>query len=164
MRYVVVNLETNIRNLGDSAIGDMSGNPFYVDNHIVAFGELWLDKQGNPTYKLEYHPEGLFEQQTIDGSWSQEMVSKALGKEEDEDDVLIIGHNISFDLLYLMKEFPLTFQARQPHIYIWDTAQVEYLLEGQRHLYPSLDECCVKRDLPVKDDRRCAHYWPQHFV
>lgn len=151
MRYVVLDLETNIRNLGDSAIGDMSGNPFYVDNHIVAMGELWLDKRGNPTYKLEYDPEGVNKSNTK---------SKALGDPEDDDDVLIIGHNIAFDLLYLFKDFDLYESLRLGHIYIWDTAQVEYLLEGQRHMYPSLDECCIKRGLPVKDDR-IKEYWNQ---
>lgn len=151
MRYVVLDLETNIRNSGDTAVGDMLASPFHVDNHIVSMGEAWLDKQGNVSYKAEYDPDGVVEGQSY---------SKALGYAGDKDEVLIIGHNISFDLLYLMKEFPTIWDSRRPYIYIWDTAQVEYLLEGQRHMYPSLDECCIKRDLPVKDDR-IKEFWAQ---
>ncbi len=52
---------------------------------------------------------------------------------------IVIGHNLAFDLGYLWKlpEWQ-AFMKRGGEI--WDTAQCEYLLSGQRHKFPSLAE------------------------
>ncbi len=148
MDYVVLDAETNIRNSGDGAIGGMAASPFLKENGIVAMGELTKDGE----YFVEYSAEP--------GGVSQDNLraSAALQRAANNEDVLLVGHNVSFDLLYLMKAFPADFEAALPHLFIWDTAQVEYLLSGQRNLYPSLDQASIDRGLPVKDDRVKA-YW-----
>lgn len=139
---IVLDVETNIRNLGDGAVGGMAGSPFHVDNHIVALGEMRAGQ-----VMLQYAEE--------DGDihWCHAVEVALSGKK-----VLLIGHNIAYDLLYLLKEID-RFEEALPNIWIWDTQEVEYLLSGQTHLYPSLDQCCIARGLPVKDDRIKKDYW-----
>jgi DNA polymerase I-like protein with 3'-5' exonuclease and polymerase domains len=67
---------------------------------------------------------------------------------------VLVGHNIGFDLKWLWKVHGSVIIPKA----IWDTQQVEYLLSGQRHLYPSLDSLCVMYGLPTKDDKIKA-YW-----
>jgi DNA polymerase I-like protein with 3'-5' exonuclease and polymerase domains len=156
MRYVVLDAETNILNRGDRAVGDMHANPFFADNHIVALGELWLSKKKEASYNIAYMPEPHPRGEYNLGAGETCKVAELLQAGED---VLMIGHNLSFDILYLLKDEWLTTDMLE-HLYIWDTAQVEYLIEGQRHFYPSLDECCIKRGLPVKDNR-IKEQWDQ---
>lgn len=66
---------------------------------------------------------------------------------------LIVGHNVSFDLLHLFKSNPRMYNEWFPKGKIWDTAHVEYLLSGQESKFPSLDSLCTKYGLPLKDTR-----------
>lgn len=152
MQYVVLDAETTIRNRGDGAVGGMGASPFLRDNRIIAFGELYT-RGGEPQYESHYSAQGL-SGDTPDTNVRALYVA-ASGK-----DVLLVGQNITFDVLYLMKEFPLQWEAALPHLYIWDTQQVEYLLSGQSETYPSLDQMAEKRGLPLKDDR-IKGYWDQ---
>jgi len=64
---------------------------------------------------------------------------------------LLVGHNIKFDLLYLLK-FSNEFRENFHHYRVWDTAHVEYLLSGQSCKFPSLDDVSAKYGLPPKPD------------
>ncbi len=67
---------------------------------------------------------------------------------------VLVGHNLGFDLKWLWKVNGAVILPTA----IWDTQQVEYLLSGQRHLYPSLDALCLLYGLPLKDDK-IKEYW-----
>lgn len=142
MLYVVMDTETTVRNRGEGAVGSFAGSPFCPANHIVSIGE-WHEKEG---YKDQYDAEGKLEAPYF-------LRRAAAGK-----DTRVVGHNVGFDLHYVRKTWPGLYEAAQPYLYIWDTQQVEYLLSGQSILYPSLDQCCEVRGLPLKDSR-IKDYW-----
>ena len=41
--YVVIDLETSIKNRGEEAIGDFKASPYHPDNKIVAVGRSTQD-------------------------------------------------------------------------------------------------------------------------
>ena len=145
MRSVILDTETTIRNVGDDAVGTFAGNPHSPKNFIVALGELTDDAEHE---RLDYDATGV------------RKVPFAIRRAASGVRTQLVGHNLGFDLLYLMKTWPEEMEKALPHLYIWDTQQVEYLLSGQSELYPSLDHCCIKRGLPVKDDEIKA-LWKQ---
>lgn len=63
---------------------------------------------------------------------------------------LIVGHNVKFDLLYLLKQSPKWRKEFYKHK-IWDTQHVEYLLSGQVDKFISLDSLSERQGLPLKD-------------
>ena len=125
--YMVFDVETNTKNKGDNAIGKMAANPFHPKNRIVLFGCTSVNALRTTTYykrsPLILPPRGT----------------------------LLVGHNIKFDLLYWMKE-DNEFRDSM-HIYsIWDTALCEYILSGQTHKYPKLQDLSLKYGGSGKDD------------
>ena len=136
MKYFVVDKETTIKNRGETAVGNMAASPYCSDNCIVLSGEmhngtqLISDGVGVPMY-LEH----AYNNPT-----------------------LVVGHNVIFDLKYARKTWPMTWERVINNIYIWDTQQVAYLLSGQTHMYPSLDELCRELGLEVKDEK-IKEYW-----
>lgn len=135
MKYWVVDAETSIKNRGDGAVGDMKASPHHADNKIVLFGE----------------------RQNKRNSLMKTAVPACLEAAKHEC-VLLIGSNIGFDLKYMAKTWPAAWEEALPQLYIWDIQQVKYLLSGQTHMYPSLDEMCEELGRPVKDDRM-KEYW-----
>lgn len=144
MKPVVLDLETTTRNKGDGAIGSFGGSPFSPHNFIVLLAEFY-DRQPHLKY-------------TTDPREWEDNPPFALAHAAAGNDVLLIGHNLSFDLAYLLKTWPELMDKARPHLHLWDTQQVEYLLSGQTDLFPSLDEVSQRRGLPLKDDRIKA-YW-----
>lgn len=149
MRWVSLDGETNILNVGEGAVGSFAGSPYSDKNKFVALGETWMEK-GQLVTQRKYNAQGISIAETLPRALSIALMEP----------VLIVGHNIGFDLAYLAKTFPDTFEEVLHNIHIWDTQQVEYLLSGQSHMYPSLDECCDARGYPLKDDKIKA-YWDQ---
>ena len=139
MKGWVYDCETNTKNVGDTAVGSFAAAPFHPDNHIVCWGEAtaitgqYQDHYGNVNVPM----------------W----LARAT-----EVEVLLIGHNIGFDLMYSLKEWPEFMERALPNLHIWDTQQVEYLLSGQRDKFPSLDQTAARLGLPLKDDR-IKQYW-----
>lgn len=137
--YMVVDVETTVKN---TSIGKNKAFPFNDRNEIVAAGTLGI------TDSL-YTPK-------ITRVWEAAHVNEEIHVEEIEPQ-LLIGHNIKFDLHYLRKEGrkiggkPIDEWLHTGNI--WDTQSVEYILSGQSHLYPSLDQCAVKYGGTLKDDR-----------
>lgn len=66
----------------------------------------------------------------------------------------IVGSNMSFDLLYLLRH---TKSLEQRKIIqsqrLWDIQLAEYLLTGQQAKWASLDEMSIKYGLPIKDSK-----------
>ena len=139
MKYIVVDCETNIANRGEGAVGDMLASPHSVSNNIVALG---VRSKGSNT--LISNPE-------INSR--NFLTSFAV-----EEPILIVGHNIGFDIHYLAKTFPDWWETNLERIYIWDTQQVAYLLSGQTHIYPALDELCEEIGYELKDSK-IKQYW-----
>jgi DNA polymerase I-like protein with 3'-5' exonuclease and polymerase domains len=145
MKWHVLDSETNILNRGEGAVGEQQGHPACPHNHIVSLGEQFSINR-EVKYVERYDVNGVKE--------LPEFLKAALeGK-----DVLVVIHNVPFDFSYFIKEWPEEMMQALPHIYVWDTMQVEFLLEGGDKIMPSLDWCAENRGLPLKDDR-IKQYW-----
>ena len=131
MHYMVIDLETTIRNRGDESIGDFAASPFHPDNIIVVGGSK--DDAGNIRT--------LF---------------SSLPVAPPTTDILLVGQNIAFDLLYLMSDPEWREWLKTGRI--WDTMLVEYLISGQERKYQSLDALSVRYGGTVKPDR-IKEYW-----
>lgn len=141
---VVIDLETTIR--GGKEHG---ASPYWPENQLVAIGTY-----ADVGYKHWYYGSGGTTIFPDMGGWWW-----SAGSHTDKmgETVLLIGHNIGFDLKWLLKVGAITLEDLK-RIRIWDTQQAEYLLSGQAHLYPSLDDCCKEVGLPLKDDK-IKEYW-----
>jgi len=130
MKTCVIDIETSVNNVGEDAVGDEKGSPFCPMNTIELIG-VYQDEQ----YR-EYVP--------------QQMGSDAWMFNAD----MLIGHNIRFDLMYLLKTYPWFEEwLHDPEHYIWDTQLAEYLLTGHTSQWASLDDVSVKYGGTLKDDR-----------
>jgi len=134
MTYLVLDLETSIKNRGEEAIGGMKASPWYSLNKIVMMGGL---VEEDDAVKIKKYP--------------------ALDTPLRRDADIIIGHNIKFDCHYLMRDSE-DFRDALVKLQIWDTQLAEYILSGQTMLYPSLDQCSEKYGGVLKDDA-IKEYW-----
>lgn len=126
--------ETTIRN---KDIGSLQASPFHPDNYMVCFGHKLLGKE-----VIVQRPES-------DTDFIDTIHKKGV--------LLLVGQNIKFDLLWMMKTYP-DFRDLLPYICIWDTQLAEYLLTGQDHKMASLNELATKYGGTLKDDR-IAEFW-----
>ena len=126
----VIDIETTIRDGGD---GKKSPSPYIPENYLVSVGfksEIYEDylcfkHNKNPTDKT-----------------AKQILSKQLQKT-----TLLIGHNIKFDLSWLL-ECGFKYNGD-----IYDTMIYEYLKAGGRpNIRVNLSACCDRRGLPVKQD------------
>lgn len=144
VNHAIVDLETDILN---KRIGNNKASSFFPDNGIV-MGYVRLYKEEAEVAEnycfLPY----------VDQKEAAEYVN-ILFKNAD----IIVGHNIKFDLLYLRKFYNELYEdwVRRGGT-VWDTQIVEYLLSGQSHTYPSLDQCAEKYGGTLKDDK-IKEYW-----
>lgn len=147
MKWFCLDSETNILNRGDGAVGEQQAHPASELNKIVSYGEQWAEG-GKVQYKDVYSSTGVKD------------MPEFLKMASQGQDVLLAMHNVPFDWSYLIKTWPEEMMAALPHIFAWDTMQVEFLLQGQDKVMPSLDWCAVLYDLPLKDDK-IKEYWKQ---
>lgn len=145
MRWFAVDSETNILNRGDEAVGTMQAHPAHALNKIVSLGEQW-HAQGKPVYAAYYSADGV------------EQIPTFLQHAMEGKDTLLVIHNVPFDFSYILKTWPDEVMEALPHLYVWDTMQVAYLLSGQEKVMPSLDKESEELGLPLKDDR-IKQYW-----
>ena len=122
--FAAIDVETTLN--GNEDIG--LAHPMHPDNKVVAYG-LYLLR----TYVT-------YDAGEFDGAIQR--ISH---------EVILCGHNFSFDLMYLFKQSTALKAKLQEHK-IWDTQLAEYILSGQRTKFSSLDELSVKYGLPLKDD------------
>ncbi len=140
---IFVDIETTIRNVGPGAIGSSKASPHCIDNAIVAIGN-WLMGEKHPRtvlYPATAPKLRLFESPTV-----------------------LVGHNIKFDLLYLLREWLKTEVNLSKHlsnIYVWDTMVVQYLLSGQQVRMPSLEETAKRNKLLFTKDEKIKKYWDE---
>ena len=133
--YLVLDLETSIKNRGSESIGSMKASPWYPLNKIVMAGSL---KESGSAVTIKEYP-------NLDDPAIPESID------------IIIGHNIKFDCHYMMRDSE-SFRDALVRLQIWDTQLAEYILSGQTMLYPSLDQCSEKYGGVLKDDR-IKEYW-----
>jgi DNA polymerase-1 len=67
---------------------------------------------------------------------------------------LIVGFNVKFDF-HWARRYGVDLPSR---VRVWDCQIAEFLITGQKGMYPSLDNCLAKYDLGKKDDK-IAEYW-----
>ncbi len=136
MTYMTIDSETNIKNVGDDAVGKMKADPFHPDNHVVWWG--WK-REGNSLVKAR-------KDRHLPRDWLSGIQ-------------LLVGQNIKFDLLYLWKDNPeLHDDMDRRELQLWDTQLAEYLLTGQEHKWASLDELATKYGGTIKDSKM-KEYW-----
>lgn len=123
--YIVIDVETTMKNKGEDAVGEFSATPWHVDNRIVLLGA-----------KSE--------------AWSLPAVISGVIDWNDFD--MVVGHNIKFDLAYLCKE-DREFKSEFSRLMVWDTMLAEYILDGQDTTFPSLDDTAIKYGGALKDTR-----------
>lgn len=133
--YYVIDLETSIKNRGEAAVGSNQASPFHPDNKIVLTG---IHSKAGTSITVERVPAMPVHTGTK---------------------VVLVGHNIKFDLLYLMREYPEgTQKALLDNVMLWDTMVVEYLISGMQFKFASLDDLSAKYGGTIKDDR-IKKYW-----
>lgn len=71
---------------------------------------------------------------------------------------ILIGHNISFDLLFLWKYPEIQDWIKQGGM-LWDTMLAEYMLSGQMKHYPSLREIAVSCYNCPKRNKLMESFW-----
>ena len=107
--YYVLDIETSIKNRGEAAVGSNQASPFHPDNKIVLSG---IHSKAGTSITADRVP---------------------LMPVYPATKVVIVGHNIKFDMLYLIREFPHEVQkALLDNIMLWDTMVVEYLISGMQ--------------------------------
>lgn len=145
---VVLDCETNIRN---QSVGNNKASPFYKDNGVVL--GMFYSSNGMGHIK-PYTTDNIIFGDSVSRKISDEVVQFAL-----ENYNVIVGHNIKFDLLYLRKFYnKLYLDWLKRGGTVWDTQVVEYLLSGQTHLYPSLDQVAERYGGTLKDEK-IKEYW-----
>ena len=133
--YQVIDCETNLKNEGDDAVGEMKASPFSPHNHAVYWG--YRTSKGLP----------------------DPIITMTRGCPVPEGVDLLVGHNIKFDLHYLWKADDSVHQRMySTGIRIWCTQLAEYLLTGQDSKWASLDELSAKYGGTIKDSR-IKEYW-----
>jgi DNA polymerase I-like protein with 3'-5' exonuclease and polymerase domains len=146
MKILILDCETTVNNVGEGGVGKFKASPFHKDNYIVEYGVKRLGEEKTYTDRLQAYTATHF----------MAPVSSP-GGVEDLQDIMLVGHNIKFDLLYMMKE-SIMFREIFEKIKIWDTMLAEYLITGQVEQYASLDKCAAKYGGVLKDDKIKA-YW-----
>jgi DNA polymerase I-like protein with 3'-5' exonuclease and polymerase domains len=126
---LVVDVETTMK----CPVGNNKANPFWPENKIVLLGiRRILGGTAVGAYAAP-RPETKFA----------------------SDNRLLIGHNIAFDLFYLLNGGHIT-KDRLATCTVWDTQLAEYLLSGQQDKFPSLDEVVKKRGVGTLKDTRVS--------
>lgn len=126
----VIDIETTIRNDGS---GKGSPSPYLAENYLVSVGYKSKD---NEEYLCFDHNEKVADND------AKEKVTEQLRKT-----TLLIGHNIKFDLSWLL-ECGFKYDGD-----VYDTMIYEYLKAGGRpNIRVNLSACCDRRGLPIKQD------------
>lgn len=139
MQRMILDLETSIKNKGADGkpyIGNNRASPHWPDNQVVL--SMW-----------QYTT-----QRSVSCRWYDVPPPPEGGVE-------VIGHNIKFDMLYLLTRYPEWREKwDKGEVTIYCTQLAEYILTAQQLLYPSLDKCAVKYGGTLKDDR-IKEFWEE---
>ena len=121
-KVTVLDLETTIK----APTPHFGASPTYPANKIVMLG-----------YRTNDIEEILTEKKDI-----EEFIDKVQSEHH-----LLVGHNIAFDLLYLIR-----YGLKMGHNSVWDTQKFAYMHSGRILTQPSLETVAKKLRLPFKKD------------
>jgi len=138
--WSVIDLETTIRNTGEDAVGKSTGSPHHPDNKIFLYGVTkgtipnsfspHPKKWPRDTFRIQKDPEDLF------------IILQHVN--------LLVGHNIKFDILYLLyNHYDEFMDWLRKGGKIWDTMHAEYLLTQQEEQFAPLGNKYKKVFTPV---------------
>jgi DNA polymerase I-like protein with 3'-5' exonuclease and polymerase domains len=114
---MVLDLETSVKNRGEFSIGKLAASSYHPDNKIVLYGY----RESTPTSDTGC----LITGDRVDFDKQMDKFGKEIGG-------LLVGQNIKFDLLYLLRDhYDSTMQWLQNGGRIYDTQLAEYILTGQ---------------------------------
>lgn len=133
MEYLVFDTETTIK----CPVGNNKGNPHWPANHLVCAAYITGEAPGAVGWV--YDPSPTHANNNI----SFQLVERI------EKSKIIVGQNLAFDLQWVMRCRSLNLVNKT----LWDIAIAEYVISGQTHRFPSLDEMCDKYGLPKKDNK-----------
>lgn len=133
MTMMVLDIETTYKEVN----GKTNPSPFITGNKLVSVGVINFDSKGD---KIDY-----FKFFHSSGDESQENFKKLNAYLQNTQ--LLIGHNIKFDLQWLL-ECGFKYNGN-----LYDTMVIDYLLSGGIKCDLTLDGCCRRRnvELPKKD-------------
>lgn len=140
MNILYIDLETNIKNRGEDAIGKHQASPWHPDNDIVWTGWMYEDIH-------------IYDVNAIKSNDVSFLDSK------DSIPDLLVAQNIAFDLEHLLMS-PRGNEWREwcRTGHVWDVMLAEYLLSGQELKWASLDELSMIYGGTLKDSRM-KEYW-----
>lgn len=124
--YCVIDLETTIRN----EIGRNKGSAHWSNNQVCYYGLKYMN-----------HEPEIFDRDPVPLPSTNN---------------IIVGQNIKFDLLYILRNEQFRDQFKE--YVIWDTQLAEYLLTGQVDKMMSLDKLAARYGGTLKDSRM-KEYW-----
>jgi DNA polymerase I-like protein with 3'-5' exonuclease and polymerase domains len=150
IRYNVVDIETSIKNRGEEAVGKMKASSFCEENDIVLIGSRAYDIDDFMAFEDHNNGVGIFSPN------SGEDIPNYLTAKVD----VLVGQNIKFDMLYLMRDYSKIKEWLENGGKVWDTQLAQYILEGQQKMFPSLDYTAPLYGGTVKDDRIKA-FWDE---
>jgi len=107
-------------------------SPFHADNKLVSVG---LDSKYGLEYYFTYHSERISK-----GCYAR--IQEVL-----DETTLLVGHNLKFDLMWLL-EAGFKYSGK-----VYDTMLGEYILNRGVRKSLTLQMCCQRRKIGMKDDR-----------
>ncbi len=145
----VIDVETSLNNHGEGSVGEFRANPHHPKNWIVWLGVGDVDRT-NPI-------------RTSNQQNRRFKSAKDVAIPPPNPGVLLIGHNIKYDLEMLagpnnMFADEWLWWIKNPDSMIWDTQVAEYRLRGQSVTSPALDYATSIRGWPQKPGR-LKEYW-----
>ena len=112
---------------------DSNPSPYIPENYLVSVGFKSEDSEEYLCFKHNNNP--------------SDATAKYILSEQLRKTTLLIGHNIKFDLSWLL-ECGFEYDGD-----VYDTMIYEYLIRGGRHnMRVNLSDCCTRRGLPIKVD------------
>lgn len=142
-KHVILDTEITIR----APKPFMAASPFHRDNVLWMLGgcspdieeKSWVETITTDTLNIRTQQSDRVALQIVDQGY------------------ILVGHNIKFDLLWLMR-YSEKIRNNLHKIRVWDTMVAEYLLTGMTNSMASLDKCSEKYGGTLKDDK-IKEYW-----
>lgn len=73
-----------------------------------------------------------------------------LGLSMEQYPILMVGHNLMFDIGHMVKAEVVSQRELAQHVQIWDTMVAEYILSGQAVKFTTLEELAARYGIPFK--------------
>tara|TARA_R100000005_G_scaffold96612_1_gene85152 strand:- start:18070 stop:19257 length:1188 start_codon:yes stop_codon:yes gene_type:complete len=130
---IVFDIETTIR----AEKPHFGGTPNCPDNEVVAYGYMHL-KKGHKTPHV-----------TTDFSKNMGLMFQDI---REGAEVVVVGHNIAFDLSYLFRDYGLENRFVPKNMVFWDTMKFHYMDTGRKVAYPSLEVTAQAHEIEFEKD------------